>query len=100
MQALLPLWRASARRVSSLAWRLLGTTYLRFAPWRAAAVGMAMDWVSILAYITRIVGQEFLLRNEYLAAEKRILKAQLKTLPGFTYREHVTLAKIPHRVSR
>ncbi len=38
-----------------------------------------MDWVRILAYITKKVKQELLLRNEYLAAENRILKAQLKT---------------------
>ena len=38
-----------------------------------------MDWVRILAYITGTVNQELLLRNEYLAAENRILKAQLKT---------------------
>ncbi len=38
-----------------------------------------MDWVHILAYITGTVDQELLLRNEYLAAENRILKAQLKT---------------------
>ena len=31
MRALLPLWRASARRVISLASRLPGTTRLRFA---------------------------------------------------------------------
>jgi len=28
-----------------------------------------MDWVRILAYIAGTVGQELLLRNEYLAAE-------------------------------
>ena len=28
-----------------------------------------MDWARILAYITGIVDQELLLRNEYLAAE-------------------------------
>ena len=38
-----------------------------------------MDWVRILAYITGTVDQELLLRNEYLAAENRILKAQIKT---------------------
>ena len=38
-----------------------------------------MDWVRILAYITGTVDQELLLRNEYLAAENRLLKAQLKT---------------------
>jgi putative transposase len=38
-----------------------------------------MDWARILAYITGTVDQELLLRNEYLAAENRILKAQIKT---------------------
>jgi len=37
-----------------------------------------MDWVRILAYITGTVDQELLLRNEYLAAENRILRAQVK----------------------
>ena len=34
-----------------------------------------MEWARILAYITGTVDQELLLRNEYLAAENRILKA-------------------------
>ena len=33
-----------------------------------------MEWVRILAYITGTVDQELLLRNEYLAAENRILR--------------------------
>jgi len=37
-----------------------------------------MDWARILAYITGTVDEELLLRNEYLAAENRILKAQIK----------------------
>ncbi|HEY5129030.1 MAG TPA: hypothetical protein VIJ35_17400 [Bradyrhizobium sp.] len=37
-----------------------------------------MDWARILAYITGTVGQELLLQNEYLAAENRILRGQLK----------------------
>jgi hypothetical protein len=37
-----------------------------------------MDWARILAYVTGMVDQELLARNEYLAAENRILKAQLK----------------------
>ena len=37
-----------------------------------------MDWARMLAYITGTVDQELLLRNEYLVAENRILKAQLK----------------------
>ena len=36
-----------------------------------------MDWVRILAYVTGTVDQELLGRNEYLAAENRIMKAQL-----------------------
>ena len=39
-----------------------------------------MDWVRIPAYVTGMVDQELLTRNEYLAAENRILKAQLKGL--------------------
>ena len=37
-----------------------------------------MDWARILAYVTGTVDQELLARNEYLGAENRILKAQLK----------------------
>ena len=39
-----------------------------------------MDWTRILAYITGTVDQELLLRNEYLVAENRILKANSR--PG------------------
>lgn len=37
-----------------------------------------MVWARMLAYITGTVDQELLLRNEYLAAENHILKAQIK----------------------
>jgi hypothetical protein len=37
-----------------------------------------MEWARSLAYITGTVDQELLLRNEYLAAENRILKAQIQ----------------------
>ena len=37
-----------------------------------------MDWARILAYVTGTVDQELLGRNEYLAAENRIMKARLK----------------------
>jgi hypothetical protein len=40
--------------------------------------GELVEWARILAYITGTVDQELLLRNEYLVAENRILKAQLK----------------------
>ena len=39
-----------------------------------------MIWPRMLAYITGTVDQELLLRNEYLAAENRILRAQIKVL--------------------
>ena len=59
-----------------------------------------MDWARILAYITGTVDQELLLRNEYLAAENRILKAQLKTWLRLTDAERITLAEIAHRLGR
>ena len=37
-----------------------------------------MDWARVLAFVTGMVDQELLARIEYLAAENRILKAQLK----------------------
>ncbi len=61
---------------------------------------MSMDWVRILAYIIGTVDQELLLRNEYLAAENRILKAQLKTPLRLTDAERMTLAEIAHRLGR
>ncbi len=59
-----------------------------------------MDWARILAYITGTVDQELLLRIEYLVAENRILKAQLKTPLRLTDAERVTLAEIAHRLGR
>ena len=61
---------------------------------------MSMDWVRILAYISGTVDQELLLRNEYLVAENRILKAQLKTPLRLTDAERMTLAEIAYRVGR
>jgi hypothetical protein len=37
-----------------------------------------MDWPRVLAYVTGTLDQELLARNKYLAAENRILEAQLK----------------------
>ena len=59
-----------------------------------------MDRARILAYITGAVHQELLLRNEWLAAENRILKAQLKTPLRLTDAEQMTLAEIAHRLGR
>src|SRR5210317_261563 len=59
-----------------------------------------MHWARILAYITGTVDQELLLRNEYLVAENRILKAQIKIRLRLTDAERVTLAEIAHRLGR
>jgi putative transposase len=48
----------------------------------------------------RTVDQELLLRNEYLAAENRILRAQIKGRLLLSDAEKVTLAKIAHRLER
>jgi putative transposase len=50
-----------------------------------------MEWARILAYITGTLDQELLLRNEYLAAENRILKAQLQGRLRLSDAERVTL---------
>ena len=59
-----------------------------------------MDWPRLLAYITGSVDQELLLRNEYLAAENRILKAQIKGRLQLSDAERRTLAEIAHRLGR
>ena len=48
----------------------------------------------MLAYITGTVDQELLLRNEYLAAENRILRAQIKGRLLLSDAEKGTLAEI------
>jgi putative transposase len=59
-----------------------------------------MIWARMLAYITGTVDQELLLRNEYLAAENRILRAQIKGRLLLSDAEKVTLAEIAHRLER
>ena len=59
-----------------------------------------MIWARILAYITGTVNQELLLHNEHLAAENRILKAQLKTPLRLADEKRITLAEIVYRLDR
>ncbi len=59
-----------------------------------------MDWARILAYVTGTVDQELLGRNEYLAAENRILKAQLKGRPDLSDAERGALGSQPPAASR
>src|SRR5207237_1480582 len=59
-----------------------------------------MDWARILAYVTGTREQELLARNEYLAAENRILKAQLNGRVKLSDAERATLGEIGHRLGR
>jgi len=59
-----------------------------------------MIWARMLAYITGTVDQELLLRNEYLAAENRILRAQIQGRLLLSDAEKATLAEIAHRLKR
>ena len=51
-------------------------------------------WARLLAFVTGLVNQELLLQNEYLAAENRILRAQLPTRLRLSDPERGTLAEI------
>jgi putative transposase len=59
-----------------------------------------MDWARILAFVTGMVDQELLARIEYLAAENRILKAQLKGRLKLSDAERAALGEIGHRLGR
>jgi hypothetical protein len=59
-----------------------------------------MDWARILAYVTGTVDQELLVRNEYLAAENRIIKAQLTGRLKLSDAERGVLGEIGHRLGR
>jgi putative transposase len=51
-------------------------------------------WARLLAYVTGLVNQELLLRNEYLAAENRILRVHLPARLRLSDPERSTLAEI------
>jgi len=59
-----------------------------------------MDWARVLAYVTGTVDQELQARNEYLAAENRILKAQLDGRLKLSDGERKMLGEIGHRLGR
>ena len=59
-----------------------------------------MLWARLLAYVTGTINQELLLRNEYLAAENRILRGQIKGRLLLSEGEKATLAEIGHRLGR
>src|SRR5258708_7078337 len=59
-----------------------------------------MNWARIPAFVTGMVDKELLARSEYLVAENRILKAQLKGRLKRSDAERATLAEIGHRLGR
>jgi putative transposase len=59
-----------------------------------------MNWARMPAYVTGTVDQELLARNEYLAAENRIMKAQLKERLKLSDAERCALGEIGHRLGR
>ena len=56
------------------------------------------NWARLLTFVTGLVNQELLLRNEYLVAENRILRARLSSRLRLTDPERSTLAEIAKRV--
>ena len=55
-------------------------------------------WARLLAYVTGLVNRQLLSQNEYLAAENRILRAQLPTRLRLTNPQRYTLAEIGKRL--
>src|ERR1700730_17046719 len=58
------------------------------------------EWARLLGYVTGLVNQQLLLRNEYLAAENRILRAHLPKRLRLTDPQRCTLADIGKRLGR
>ena len=57
-------------------------------------------WACLLAFVTGLVNQDLLLRNEYLIAENRILRGHLPMRLRLADPERVTLAEIAKRLGR
>src|SRR6516162_6840123 len=57
-------------------------------------------WARLLAFVTGLVNQELLPRNEYLAAENRILRAHPPSRLRLSDAERSTLAEIAKRLGR
>jgi putative transposase len=60
----------------------------------------AMDWKTMLAYVTGSVDENLLLRIEYLVAENRILRDQLKGRLQLSDAERQTLAEIGKKLGK
>ena len=57
-------------------------------------------WARLLAFVTGLVNQELLLRNEYLIAENRMLRSHLPNRLRLSDPERATLAEIAKRLGR
>jgi hypothetical protein len=57
-------------------------------------------WARLSAFVTGLVNQELLLRNEYVMAENRILRSRLSTRLRLSDPERSTLAEIAKRLGR
>lgn len=53
-----------------------------------------MTWKTLLAYISGSIDEELIKRNEYLAAENRILRSHIEGRLRLTNPERITLAKL------
>jgi len=59
-----------------------------------------VDWKTLLAYVTGSVDEQLLLRNEYLVAENRILRDQIKGQLHLSDTERHTLAEIGKKLGK
>jgi hypothetical protein len=57
-------------------------------------------WARLLTYVTGLINQELLLKNEYLVAENRILRAHLPARLRLSNSERSTLAEVGKRLGR
>ena len=88
-------WQIGVRRRSGTIGEIINDA-LR----RGSGQGAVMEWARMLAYVTGTVDQELLARNEYLAAENRIMKAQLNGRLKLSDAERGALGEIGHRLGR
>jgi hypothetical protein len=58
------------------------------------------EWARLLTYVTGLVNQQMLLQNEYLAAENRILRAQLPPRLRLSDPQRSTLSEIAKWLGR
>src|ERR1700736_3992669 len=78
----------------------MGARSVAFVYDERSAMHDRFHWARLLAFVTGLVNQDLLLRNEYLAAENRILRAHLPSQLRLSDAERSTLAEIAKRLGR